>query len=312
MKIDPRRLLEVLAVARHGSFSSAAEALNVSQPALSQSIALLERELGMRILDRGRHGAKVNKSGEVLLFHAEALAELLGRAREEMELQARGMQGSLAIGITPITSSGLLPEALQVMLHEAPEVSVSIVEGLDTEIIRLLRTRKLDLVLSRLGTQPRYTDITEERLFSVDWAVVMRPRHPLCDSRSLQLNGLEDQHWVLPASGSAFREQLELVFNKAGTGWPVRSIITNSILTIKAIVMNTDCITVISPRLVEVEVAAGRLHAVPLEDIGSLREVGLAWRRSDRLSPIATRFREIVRQIANPEGAASDAVDRKR
>ncbi|PTW63185.1 LysR family transcriptional regulator [Breoghania corrubedonensis] len=299
MKIDPRRLLEVLAVARCGSFSSAAEALHVSQPALSQSIALLERDLGMRVLDRGRHGAKVNSSGEALLFHAEALEELLARAREEMELRAQGMQGSLTIGITPITSSGLLPEALQILLKEAPNVSVSVVEGLDTEIIRLLRTRKLDMVLSRLGVQPRHTDITEERIFSVDWSIVMGPQHPLRDRPSLRLDGLEDVLWVLPASGSAFREQLELVFNNARTGWPSRAIITNSILAIKAIVMNTDCITVISPRLVEVEVAAGRLCAVPLEDVGSLREVGLALRRSDKLSPIAARFRDILREIAS-------------
>ncbi|MDJ0931534.1 LysR family transcriptional regulator [Breoghania sp.] len=168
MKIDLRRLLEVLAVARSGSFSSAAEVLHVSQPALSQSIALLECELGMRVLDRGRHGAKVNSSGEALLFHAEALEELLARAREEMGLRARGMEGSLTIGITPITSSGVLPEAINILIVEMPRVSIFVIERLDTEIIRPLRTCKLDMVLSRLGVQPRYTDVAEERLFTVD------------------------------------------------------------------------------------------------------------------------------------------------
>ncbi len=95
------------------------------------------------------------------------------------------------------------------------------------------------------------------------------------------------------------------MFTNAGTGWPADAIITNSILVIKAIVMSTECITVISPRLVKVEVAAGRLCAVPLEDIGSLREVGLAWRRSDRLSPIAMRFRDILRQIGTRELVAA-------
>jgi DNA-binding transcriptional LysR family regulator len=73
MRIDPRRLLDLLAVARHGSFSGAAEALGVSQPGLSQSIALLEHGLGVRVLERSRHGARLTEPGEALVFHARAL-----------------------------------------------------------------------------------------------------------------------------------------------------------------------------------------------------------------------------------------------
>ena len=301
MKMDPRRLLDLLAIARSGSFSSAAEAMNVSQPALSQSVALLEREVGTRVLERGRHGASLNNFGEVLMFHAEALEQLLVRAKEEMDLHIQGIEGPLAIGITPVSAVGFVPRALELLLRETPNVSISLVEGLDNEIIQQLRTRNLDLLVSRVGVQPRYNDVAEEQLFSVDWAVVTGPHHPVARKKSIKLSELTDVQWVLPFGGSAFREQLERVFASAQMDWPSRTISTNSILAIKAVVMDTDCVTIMSPRLVDVEVKAGRLHAVPLEDLAPMREVGLMWRRRDTMSPIAERFANIVRQLVKEE-----------
>src|SRR5437870_1313615 len=104
IRIDPRRLLDLLSVTRHGSFSGAAEATNVSQPGLSRSIALLEREVGQVVLERGRQGARLNTSGASLAFYAEALEALLERAKEDMRLRNLGLEGSLKIGVTPITA----------------------------------------------------------------------------------------------------------------------------------------------------------------------------------------------------------------
>lgn len=301
VKIDPRRLLDLLAVARHGSFSGAAATLSVSQPALSQSIALLEREVGHRLLDRGRHGARLNSLGDALLFHAEALESLLENAREEVRLRSLGLAGELAIGITPVAAVGIVPRALEMLLRESPDIAVSVTEGLDREIMEMLRARQLDLLVSRIGVGPDYPDVAEERLFLADWSLIMRAGHPLSVVSSVALADLEDAQWVLPAGGSAFREQMELVFAAAGVGWPVRGISTNSILAIKAMVMNGDGVSIMARRLVEVEVAAGRLHAVPISDVGSQRPVGLIWRQDTRQPPVAARFAEIIRAVSRGE-----------
>ena len=117
----------------------------------------------------------------------------------------------------------------------------------------------------------------------------------------MKLSELQDVQWALPAGGSAFREQMERVFSSVGQHWPSRGIVTNSILAIKSVVMNSDCVSIISPRLIEVEVAMGRLHSIPLEDVAPLRPVGLVWRRNDKLSPIAARFAKILRSIAQED-----------
>ena len=79
--LDPRRLLTFGEVARRGSFSRAAEALALTQPAVSQQVAALERQLGVRLLDRGPGGPSVTEAGALLLAHADAVADRLGPGR---------------------------------------------------------------------------------------------------------------------------------------------------------------------------------------------------------------------------------------
>ena len=119
----------------------------------------------------------------------------------------------------------------------------------------------------------------------------------------MSLKDLDGVKWVLPAGGSAFRRQLENMFATAGIGWPTRAINTNSILAIKAIVMSSDCVTIMSPRLVEVEREIGRISTIALTDVGPLRPVGLMWRANDELSPIAARFADVLRRVARGSAA---------
>lgn len=304
MRLDPRRLLDLLAVAKHGSFSGAAEATHVSQPALSQSIALLEHGLSVRVLDRDRHGARLTEFGKTLIFHARALESLLERAKEDTRLRALGMEGSLAIGITPVTAVGLVPLALEILLRDTPNVSVSVTEDIDDRILSTLRSRELDLIISRLGVGSDYTDVETEPLVYANWSLIMRTEHPLASLSAVSLKDLSDLKWVLPAGGSAFRQQMENVFMAAGVNWPSRAISTNSILAIKAIVMNTDCVTIMSPRLVDVECELGRLCAVEMTDVAPLQPVGLIWRANEEQTPIAARFAQAIRRVAHESAVA--------
>ncbi|MGC1563248.1 MAG: LysR substrate-binding domain-containing protein [Bradyrhizobium sp.] len=239
--------------------------------------------------------------GQALIFYAEALEALLDRAQEQVRLRTLGLEGSVRIGVTPITAAGVVPKALKILVQMAPQVNVSITEGLDSEIADLLRRGQLDLVVSRIGLGPEYPDLEQETLFISDWALITRVGHPLSRRPSVKLSDLKDVRWVLPAGGSAFRQQMERVFAASDLGWPIQSINTNSIIAIKAIVMSTDCVSLMARGLVEVEIEAGRLWAIALEDIGGQRTVGLMWRRNEKLAPTAARLVEILRRISKEE-----------
>ena len=255
--------------------------------------------MGVRVLDRDRNGARLNEYGKALAFYAQSIESMLDRAKEETRLRSLGMEGALSIGISPVTSVGLVPQALEALLRDSPNVSVSITEDLDDRLLAMLRSGDLDLVVSRLGSDADYPDVASEPLFFADWTLIMRGQHPLSSLSSLSLKDLSEVIWVLPADGSSFRRQMETVFMTAGVDWPTRAITTNSILAIKSIVMSTNCVTIMSPRLVDVERELGRIHSVELTDLAPLLPVGLKWRGNDTLPPIASRFAELLRRLAH-------------
>src|SRR6478735_9629556 len=108
---DPRRLLTLRAVVAAGSFSAAARDLALTQPAVSQQVAALEREVGTRLLERGAGGVGVTDAGALLLAHADALADRLALAEAQMaELGAR--DEPLRIGAYPSALAVLVPRAI--------------------------------------------------------------------------------------------------------------------------------------------------------------------------------------------------------
>src|SRR5919198_1446183 len=117
--LDPRRLLTFREVARQGSFSRAADALALSQPAVSQQVGALERELGATLLVRGRAGTVVTPAGELLLAHADALAARLDLAGAQMDELAAGERATLRVGSFPSALATVVPAAVAA-LREVP------------------------------------------------------------------------------------------------------------------------------------------------------------------------------------------------
>src|SRR5918912_1548989 len=99
--LDPRRVLTFREVARRGSFSRAAEALSLTQPAVSQQIAALERQLGARLLERGPGGLSLTREGALLLEHADVVAGRLSQASGQLAELVGESRVRLRIGAFP-------------------------------------------------------------------------------------------------------------------------------------------------------------------------------------------------------------------
>src|SRR6059058_257438 len=119
---DPRRLLTLRAVVDAGSFSEAGRALSLTQPAVSQQVAALEREIGARLLDRGPGGPVPTEAGTLLLAHAAALAERLDLADAQVA-ELRAAEDPLRLGAYPSALAALVPRAIAAM--GAPRVRVT-------------------------------------------------------------------------------------------------------------------------------------------------------------------------------------------
>src|SRR4051794_11398563 len=110
--MDPRRLLTFRAVAHERSFSRAAEKLSLSQPSVSHQVALLETEIGVRLLDRGRGGLRLTHAGNVLLEHADHVAWRLQLADTQITGLADDRRGRVRLAAFPTALASFVPGAI--------------------------------------------------------------------------------------------------------------------------------------------------------------------------------------------------------
>lgn len=127
--IDTTRLRVFREVARLGSFTAAATALQVSQPAVSQHIARLEQELGCVLLERSSRRVKPTVAGEAFLRHVEALLTSLAEARRELAALAASDSGALRVTVFPSAAATFVPDAVGLLRARFPKVSVSLAEA---------------------------------------------------------------------------------------------------------------------------------------------------------------------------------------
>ena len=306
MALDPRRMLELLRIAEHGSYSRAAAAQGVSQPALSNSIATLERMLGVRLLERGAQGASLTEYGRLLADHATSLRSLLDRAAADIELRRRGLEGSLVIGASPVACVELVPAALARMKADTPNVTVFVHEKPDDELLSGLRSGDIDLVVSPAGLSNDPPDIERAFLLRDHFAIAMRAQHPLSGCKSVTLRQLRGFPWAMPDPNTAMYRHIELAFSAENEPWPAAIVSTNSITAIKSLIMRTDFVTISSRSVMAPEIAAGLLAAIAFRKRHFGRDIVLRRRRT-RWSPLCELFGKHLRAVAGSVEAATAA-----
>lgn len=297
MALDQKRLQHLLAIARTGSLGQAAASLGVSQPALSTSVALLEKAVGGVVLVRSRRGAKLTPLGEILLHHARAMELLLDRAGKETELFLADVRGPLVIGASPVAAASIVPATILHIERTLPRLAVTVLEGVDDDMIARLTTGEIDLLISPLGRGHLLPDIEETPLVSGPMTVIMRPSNPLARHRTLKFDQLMKAEWVLPILGSALRRRLEAVFLLAGVSLPAHTVATNSISGVKALVRRSDRVAIMAKEMAEPELISNELVALPIADERFVQTLGMKRWKHHPASPASVCFMEAITEI---------------
>src|SRR4051794_26530962 len=194
--MDPRRVLTFRAVAHERSFSGAARALSLTQPAVSQQVAALEREVGVKLLDRDG-GVALTPAGAVLLTHADAIAERFELATRQLGELARPPR--LRIGAFPSAMVGLVPQAAarlgEVLLEEGPtpELAERVARG---ELHLALGFQ--DAALERR----EHEGVERRELLTETFLVALPPGHRLAALDAVPLTALAHERWVAPSGNN--------------------------------------------------------------------------------------------------------------
>lgn len=152
------QLQMLVAIAEHGTLMAAADALNVSQPAVTKSIKELEARLGVQLLERSGAGVRLTRYGETLLRRARAVVAEIASAERELEEMKLGVERTLSIGVSLLASSIAMPEALRAFRQRLPDVRLNVNECLPAQIIDGLRDGSFDLCVAFVAD----SDVTAE------------------------------------------------------------------------------------------------------------------------------------------------------
>src|SRR5579884_1140625 len=163
--LDVRRLRVLREVARCGSFSSAAESLGYTQPAISRHVALLERETKATLLERRPGGVRLTDAGELLVRHAEAVLTRLRDAEDELDELLGLRAGQLRMSTLSSAATTIVPPAITEFRRRLPEVELSVSMLDPAGVLPALRSGEVELALCNDASHLDLPDIDGVVLF---------------------------------------------------------------------------------------------------------------------------------------------------
>jgi DNA-binding transcriptional LysR family regulator len=284
-------------VADLGSITRAAEALHIVQPAVSQQIALLEREVGVRLFRRVPRGVQLTEAGETLLPYARRVLAEVERAGQVLGGLRELRGGRVALGLTPSAVLWLLPELLERYRTQHPLVQIQVVEDMTDSLVGHLHDGRLDLALLSLPTEDERLEVRP--LFQERLAVVVGSEHRLASVDEVDLADLAEEPWILPYRRHGVRTLIEQACADAGFRLHV-AVELSGLGPIKQLVQRGLGLSVLPPSVVVNEVQLGQLHAIHKTHPALVRTIGLARRRHENLTPAASAMEAAIDALAGP------------
>lgn len=204
--MEMHQLRYVVAVARTGNFSRAAEQCHVAQPSLSQQIQKLEGELGERLFDRMKREAKLTPHGEAFLRHAVRILEEVDAAKREAT-DARDLhRGTVTLGVLPTIAPYLLPEVMAQFTEKFPGVELVVQEDTTARLLKLAHGCEIDFALA---SQPILDERLEvKKLLSEELLLALPPGHPLTRKRTVAYADLEGERLIVMKEGHCLGDQV--------------------------------------------------------------------------------------------------------
>jgi DNA-binding transcriptional LysR family regulator len=284
--------------ARRGNVSRAAEALFLTQPALSARLKGLEAELGVELLVRTKRGVRLSDAGKEFLPYAQRALEAVGDGRQFLTEFARGGAGRLAIGAAPSVSTSVLPGMLRRFRADHSNVQLVVRTGHSEEILEMVLREQVEVGLVR---ELRHPEITGTPLYEDELVLVVEPTHPFVSRRRINVADFADEHLILFDRTSTYHELTSAMFREAGVV-PRGVMELDTIDGAKKMVEQGLGVALLPHTAVAPELAAGRLARAKLADAEPIRRRIVAVRRRDLGEPS-----ELVSAFLAIPATASDA-----
>ncbi|MFE5548269.1 LysR substrate-binding domain-containing protein [Streptomyces sp. NPDC056534] len=267
-----RHLTLLVAIHDHGSVGRAAETLHLTQPAATRTLRELEGIADLPLFVRMPRGMRATLYGEALAEHARAVIAEMRRAGEHLTALRQGQEGTVTVGALLAGTNVLLPRAIAQLKRERPRVTVVVREGTPDALHPALLAGELDVIVGRVGPAPKEGDgLRQRRLYRERIRLAVRSSHPLLEATAVSLTDSLAFPWILPVEQTALRQELGALFSDRGLALPADRVECTSILTMRALLLQTDMVALLPELVLR---ADEQLAALPVELPSVGRTVG--------------------------------------
>jgi DNA-binding transcriptional LysR family regulator len=306
-RVKLRDLHIALAVAEAGSMTRAAEELAVSYPVVSKTISELEHTLGVRLFDRSSSGVEPTHYGRALLKSGAAVFDEMRRGLQQIEFIKQPDAGDLRIGSSIVVDAGLLPAILEQFSRDFPRAVLHVMhEDIATQQYDNLRNRNVELVLGRLPVTMNEPDLVAEPLFDEPNVVVAGSESSWAKRRNLTLADLIGEPWVLAQPGSLARSLQDEVFRNSGLEPPSATVLTVSLHLYMRVIETGHWVGLVPASVMRFGGRQMQIKVLPVKILSPPAPVGFVTVKDRTLTPLAERFIECTRKVANSDsGRAS-------
>lgn len=202
-----RHIKYFLAVAQHHSFTKAAAALHVSQPALSQQVRQLEESLSAQLFDRSGRTTRLTDAGEVYLRYARRASQELEEGKRAIHDVGDLSRGALRVALTPTFTTYLVGPLVEAFHSRYPNITLNLREIAQEQMEELLLADELDVGIAFEDGHSQ--DIESQPLLIEALALVVGERHPLAGQSAIDLDALSAESLILLSEEFATREQID-------------------------------------------------------------------------------------------------------
>lgn len=298
-RIRLRDLHILLAVEQCGSLAKAAELLAISQPVISKVIADLEAVLGVRLFDRGRHGAEPTMYGRALLRRAVAAFDELKQGVGEIGFMLDPTSGRLRIGAADPMVAGLIPAVIERMSAGHPDVTFEVLVAESVlEQNRGLHDRSVDLIIGRLPQTFADEDLDIQLLFEEPLLVATGAKSRWAKRRAVSLADLVDEPWVLPRSDTFVGSLVTEAFRAEGLALPQRGVTCGSTHMNNAMLATGRYLAVYPGSLLRLTAKRLGIAVLPIKLRIGPSSVGVVTLKQRTISPLAQLFVDAAREVA--------------
>lgn len=292
--MELRDLQYFAAVAAEGHLGRAADRLGLSAPALSKSLRRLERAVQARVVRRTPRGLVVTPEGAALLGHVERLRLSIDDVVREVADLSQGRAGHLRLCTHPALVEDLLAPACEILLREAPKVTLSV--SVETTDIAIPGVRRGDFDLA-LATLPanRAHDLQQTLLFTDRVVVFAAAAHRLAGRKDVRLQDLAGERWVVTSlNTSPGWEWLHRAFEESGLPLSDVAVRTSSLALRDHLVTTAGFLGFMSRRMLKRCGTRLGVVEIPVQALGWSRELGVTFRQDAYLSPVTRRMIAIL------------------